>query len=165
MIHLPARPDQPELVDNFISGHRKSVATADNDRQLYELKIFHDVAKALTSTLDLDTILQTIMEKMAAYFEPATWSLVMIRRVQPGTVLRRLGRQGAEGLGRTSTVRWCQSGRLGHRPWRSTLVIENVNADPMIDPDSRSEWFEGQLSQWFAYRCGRLGKYWASSSS
>ena len=49
-----------------------------NDRQLYELKIFHDVAKALTSTLDLDTILQTIMEKMAAYFEPATWSLVMI---------------------------------------------------------------------------------------
>ena len=52
--------------------------TSDNDRQLYELKIFHDVAKALTSTLDLDTILQTIMEKMAAYFEPATWSLVMI---------------------------------------------------------------------------------------
>ena len=46
--------------------------TTDNDRQLYELKIFHDVAKALTSTLDLDTILQTIMEKMAAYFEPAT---------------------------------------------------------------------------------------------
>src|SRR5215471_7927725 len=60
------------------SGRRTAVATTDNDRQLYELKIFHDVAKALTSTLDLDTILQTIMEKMAAYFEPATWSLVMI---------------------------------------------------------------------------------------
>ncbi|MGB7556498.1 MAG: sensor domain-containing diguanylate cyclase [Candidatus Korobacteraceae bacterium] len=54
-----------------------SLSTA-NDQQFYELKIFHDVAKALTSSLDLDTILQTIMEKMAAYFEPATWSLLML---------------------------------------------------------------------------------------
>ena len=50
----------------------------DNDRHFYELKIFHDVAKALTSSLDVDTILQTIMEKMAAYFEPSTWALVML---------------------------------------------------------------------------------------
>jgi diguanylate cyclase (GGDEF)-like protein len=42
-----------------------------------ELAIFHDVAKALTSSLNLDSILQTIMEKMAAYFEPDTWSLLM----------------------------------------------------------------------------------------
>ncbi len=55
-----------------------SFPTADEDRQSYELDIFHDVAKALTSSLDLDTILQTIMEKMAAYFEPATWSLLML---------------------------------------------------------------------------------------
>jgi diguanylate cyclase (GGDEF)-like protein len=26
------------------------------------------------------------------------------------------------------------------------LVIENVNADPLIDPDSRNEWFEGSCS-------------------
>ncbi len=43
-----------------------------------ELAIFHDVAKALTSSLNLDSILQTIMEKMAAYFEPDTWSLLMV---------------------------------------------------------------------------------------
>ncbi len=48
------------------------------DRNLDELSIFHEVAKALTSSLDLDTILQTIMEKMAAYFEPATWCLLMV---------------------------------------------------------------------------------------
>ena len=54
------------------------LSATDNDRQFYELKIFHDVAKALTSSLDLDTILQTIMEKMAAYFQPATWSLLML---------------------------------------------------------------------------------------
>jgi diguanylate cyclase (GGDEF)-like protein len=43
-----------------------------------ELTIFHDVAKALTSTLDLDSVLQTIMEKMAEYFRPETWSLLMV---------------------------------------------------------------------------------------
>jgi diguanylate cyclase (GGDEF)-like protein len=46
--------------------------------QQQELEIFHDVAKALTSSLDLDSILQTIMEKVAAYFKPDTWSLLMV---------------------------------------------------------------------------------------
>ena len=44
--------------------------------------IFHDVAKALTSSLDLDSILQTIMEKMAEYFRPDTWSLLMVDEEQ-----------------------------------------------------------------------------------
>src|SRR5580692_9515416 len=51
---------------------------ADQNRQNQELTIFHDVAKALTSSLDLDSILQTIMEKMAEYFRPDTWSLLMV---------------------------------------------------------------------------------------
>ncbi len=56
-----------------------SMATgAHRNRQLQELSIFHDVAKALTSFLDLDSILQAIMEKMAEYFRPDTWSLLMV---------------------------------------------------------------------------------------
>src|SRR5947208_11479583 len=51
---------------------------AETARQTQELSIFHDVAKALTSSLDLDSILQTIMEKMAEYFRPDTWSLLMV---------------------------------------------------------------------------------------
>jgi diguanylate cyclase (GGDEF)-like protein len=47
-------------------------------RYMQELNIFHGVAKALTSSLDLDSILQTIMEKMAEYFRPDTWSLLMV---------------------------------------------------------------------------------------
>ncbi len=47
-------------------------------RQGQELTIFHDVAKALTASLDLDSILQTIMEKVAEYFRPDTWSLLMV---------------------------------------------------------------------------------------
>jgi diguanylate cyclase (GGDEF)-like protein len=47
-------------------------------RQVQELSIFHDVAKALTSSLNLDSILQTIMEKVAEYFRPDNWSLLMV---------------------------------------------------------------------------------------
>lgn len=50
----------------------------DRKRQMQELSIFHDVAKALTSSLNLDSILQTIMDKMAEYFQPDTWSLLMV---------------------------------------------------------------------------------------
>lgn len=125
-----------------MTGQRRLAAQADNDRQLHELKIFHDVAKALTSTLDLDTILQTIMEKMAAYFEPATWSFVMIDEASNAPYYAASVGKGAEGLaslrltdGSTLTDWVIQRGEL--------LVIENVNADPSIDPDSRADWFEG----------------------
>jgi diguanylate cyclase (GGDEF)-like protein len=53
-------------------------ASGATESRLYDLSIFHDVAKALTSSLDLDIILETIMQKMAAYFEPATWALIML---------------------------------------------------------------------------------------
>ncbi|HEY4900766.1 MAG TPA: sensor domain-containing diguanylate cyclase [Terriglobales bacterium] len=121
------------------------MATTDNDRQLYELKIFHDVAKALTSTLDLDTILQTIMEKMAAYFEPATWSLVMIDEASQEPYYAASVGKGSEGFSalRLSDGSTLTEWVIGHG---EALVIENVNADPLIDPDSRSEWFEGSCA-------------------
>src|SRR5512142_1741748 len=53
-------------------------AGTERKRQIHELKIFHEVAKALTSSLNLDSILQTIMEKVAEYFRPDTWSLLMV---------------------------------------------------------------------------------------
>src|SRR5947207_6064291 len=49
-----------------------------SDRKVQEITIFHDVAKALSSSLDLDSILQTIMDKMAEYFRPENWSLLMV---------------------------------------------------------------------------------------
>jgi diguanylate cyclase (GGDEF)-like protein len=55
----------------------KAVDTERN-RLAHELAIFQDVAKALTSSLELDSILQTIMEKISEYFRPDTWSLLMV---------------------------------------------------------------------------------------
>jgi diguanylate cyclase (GGDEF)-like protein len=50
----------------------------DRKRHLEEVGIFHDVAKALTSSLELDAILQTIMDNIAKFFKPDTWSLLMV---------------------------------------------------------------------------------------
>jgi len=58
-------------------GSYMKIVPADPKFRPYDLSIFHDVAKALTSSLDLDIILDTIMQKMAAYFEAATWALLM----------------------------------------------------------------------------------------
>jgi len=56
----------------------KPVIDVDRRRQMEEISIFHDVAKALTSSLNLDQVLETIMEKMATFFRPDTWSLLMV---------------------------------------------------------------------------------------
>ena len=42
-----------------------------------DLQIFHDVARALTSSLDLDSILGVIMQQMERFFEPESWSLLI----------------------------------------------------------------------------------------
>ncbi len=47
-------------------------------RQVERLSLFHDVGKALASTLELQKILQTIMEKISELLEPDTWSLLML---------------------------------------------------------------------------------------
>ncbi|HEY0264438.1 MAG TPA: sensor domain-containing diguanylate cyclase [Granulicella sp.] len=47
-------------------------------RQMDHLRVFHDVARALTSTLELEQILGTIMHKMAQFFGPERWSLLMV---------------------------------------------------------------------------------------
>ena len=47
-------------------------------RQMDHLRVFHDVARTLTTSLELEEILRAIMEKMANFFGPERWSLLMI---------------------------------------------------------------------------------------
>ena len=48
------------------------------ERKIKELSVFHEVGKALTSTLDLSEVLQTVMEKISSFFRPDTWSLILV---------------------------------------------------------------------------------------
>ena len=42
------------------------------------LRVFHEVARALTQSLELEAILTTIMDKMAQFFGPERWSMLMV---------------------------------------------------------------------------------------
>src|SRR5579875_3880259 len=43
-----------------------------------ELRLFHEVAQALTSNLELEPLLRAILGKMEEYFGPERWSLLMV---------------------------------------------------------------------------------------
>ena len=47
-------------------------------RQMDHLRVFHDVARTLTTSLELEEILRAIMDKMANFFGPERWSLLMV---------------------------------------------------------------------------------------
>jgi diguanylate cyclase (GGDEF)-like protein len=47
-------------------------------RQMDHLRVFHEVARALTSSLELEEILGAIMDKMARFFGPERWSFLMV---------------------------------------------------------------------------------------
>lgn len=105
----------------------------DHDRLPDELKIFHDVAKALTSSLDLDIILQTILEKVAAYFRPEAWSLLMIdehsRQLYYAVAV-------GESCDLVNALKLTTGESLGQ--WvienNQALVITDVHSDLRIDP-------------------------------
>jgi diguanylate cyclase (GGDEF)-like protein len=48
------------------------------EQKVEELSIFHQVGKALTSTLDLQEVLTLIMGKISELLRPSTWSLLLI---------------------------------------------------------------------------------------
>ncbi|MBI2817789.1 MAG: sensor domain-containing diguanylate cyclase [Acidobacteria bacterium] len=48
------------------------------EQKLKELSFFHEIGKALTSTLNLNQVLQVIMEKISSLFRPDTWSLLLV---------------------------------------------------------------------------------------
>jgi diguanylate cyclase (GGDEF)-like protein len=115
-------------------------SAADKDRQSYELEIFHDVAKALTSSLDLDTVLQTIMEKMAAYFEPATWSLLMLDETSEEFYYAAAVGKGCESINALTLTtgetlaRWViEQGK--------PLIVSDVNRDSRIQQSSNDHFF------------------------
>lgn len=61
----------------FLGGKKQHYESIDS-AQMDHLRVFHDVARALTSSLELEEILHTIMNKMASFFGPERWSLMIV---------------------------------------------------------------------------------------
>ncbi|HKT13390.1 MAG TPA: sensor domain-containing diguanylate cyclase [Terriglobia bacterium] len=48
------------------------------ERQIARLSLFHEVGKAVASTLDLQKVLETIMNKISDFLRPDTWVLLLL---------------------------------------------------------------------------------------
>lgn len=111
------------------------IASAASESKLYDLGIFHDVAKALTSSLDLDIILETLMQKMAAYFEPATWALILLdeNTRQPQYVA-----PVEPDFERLNQVRLKNNQTLAQSVIETgeTLVVSDLRTDPRVEHES-----------------------------
>ena len=128
-----------------VSGAGMSFPAADKNRPTCELDIFHDVAKTLTSSLDLDTILQSIMEKMAAYFEPAAWALLMLDETSEEFYYAAIVGKGCENINALTLktgetlARWVvEKGE--------PIVISDVKQDPRLQQAGDDDFFAGGCS-------------------
>ncbi len=66
-----------EETRNFIERRRNPAVKAE-PREVGEVAVFHELGKALTSSLQLDKVLRTIMEKIDEFLHPDTWSLLLV---------------------------------------------------------------------------------------
>jgi diguanylate cyclase (GGDEF)-like protein len=102
-------------------------------RQVERLSLFHDVGKSLASTLDLQKILQAIMEKISDFFQPDTWSLLMVDEKTNDLYFEIAIGSGSEKL---KDVR-LQMGE-GIAGWVAStgepLLVEDVKRDPHFNP-------------------------------
>jgi diguanylate cyclase (GGDEF)-like protein len=103
------------------------------DSNLRDLLVFHNVARALTSSLDRDAILRAIMQQMEKFFKPETWSLLLMDDARNELYY-------AVAVGYTSTDLRDLRVPMGHglAGWVAqhgeSLIVPEVNKDPRFDP-------------------------------
>jgi diguanylate cyclase (GGDEF)-like protein len=110
-----------------------STGTPAADAKLRDLLVFHNVARALTSSLDRDAILRAIMQQMEQFFKPETWSLLLIDE-------NRSDLHYAVAVGHTEADLRSLRVPIGHglAGWVAlhgeSLIVPEVNQDPRFDP-------------------------------
>lgn len=105
------------------------------ERKIKELSVFHEVGKALTSTLDLGEVLQTVMEKISAFFRPDTWSLILVDEETGEMYFEIATGEGSEAL---------KEARI--RPGEGIVGWVVQNGEPVVAPDvSKDERFSKRL--------------------
>jgi diguanylate cyclase (GGDEF)-like protein len=57
---------------------RRNLAMPSDQREKGEVAVFQELGKALTSSLQLDQVLRTIMEKIDEFLRPDNWSLLLL---------------------------------------------------------------------------------------
>jgi len=104
---------------------------SENRIPLEDLLVFHQLARSLTSSLDLDTILRTILEHMERIIEADLWTLLMLDR-SAGELYYALAAGGEQEALRGIKL------KVGEGPagWVAehgeTLIVANAEEDPRL---------------------------------
>ena len=133
----------------------------DKNRQSDELQIFHDVAKALTSSLDLDTILQTILEKIAAYFKPDTWSLLMLDEQTQELYYTVAVGKGCDSVNALKLAQRREPGPLGDGARRTSGYLRCEPGHQNRSRHASDDFFLETAVPWCAFRCVPAARCWA----
>ena len=67
-----------EEVKQFPAVERRRNVARSSEREKGEVAVFQELGKALTSSLQLDQVLRTIMEKIDEFLRPDNWSLLLL---------------------------------------------------------------------------------------
>jgi diguanylate cyclase (GGDEF)-like protein len=106
----------------------------DLEKKVEELSVFHQIGKALTSTLDLQEVLTLIMGKISELLRPSTWTLLLSDEKRQELHFQiAIGRNSTKikdvrikvGMGLVGWV--AQTGEIA--------VIEDVARDPRFSPE------------------------------
>ncbi|HET7100470.1 MAG TPA: sensor domain-containing diguanylate cyclase [Terriglobia bacterium] len=68
------------------------------EQQIARLSLFHEVGKAVASTLDLQKVLETIMGKISDFLRPDTWALLLLDEKSNELHYEMAAGAGASGL-------------------------------------------------------------------
>jgi len=118
----------PHIMSDFRKNDRRQLASIDS-RQMDSLRVFHEVARALTSNLKLDSLLRAIMAKMEDFFGPEHWSLLMVDE-ETGELYYALSTGLDESLLRDLRLKPGE-GIAGYvAATGNPLVVPDVSADP-----------------------------------
>jgi diguanylate cyclase (GGDEF)-like protein len=118
--------------DKFFRRNKRPLESIDS-RHMESLRVFHEVARALTSNLELDALLRSIMAKMEEFFGPDHWSLLLLDQ-ETSELYYALSAVDDEAfeVGPMSNLRIpLGEGAAGHVALTGNpLVVPDVNADP-----------------------------------
>ncbi len=88
-----------DTTDNFIGvERRRRTSVRGEQREAGEVAVFHELGKALTSSLQLDQVLRTIMEKIDEFLRPDTWSLLLVDEIKQELYFELAVGKGAQAL-------------------------------------------------------------------
>ncbi|MGB7190491.1 MAG: sensor domain-containing diguanylate cyclase [Acidobacteriaceae bacterium] len=105
---------------------------ASTDPGLRDLLVFHNVARALTSSLDRDAILRAIMQQMEQFFKPETWSLLLMDEVRRDLYYAVALGHTEEEL-RDMRVPWGHGLAGWVAEHGESLIVPEVSEDPRFD--------------------------------